>query len=494
MTPSTASRVRALSAVVGLGAAGVAAAVAFPVTAQPPAPAAFCEVYPEVPACAGGAVDCAACHETPPALNLYGADISAALSPGEARPLHEDVFLEGLDQALLAIEGLDSDGDGFANIDELTSGSSPADPASTPTATRCTDADPSDGYDVCAYDYDYTFKKVFIDFCGRSPTLYEREEFRRTASKSGALHEALDTCLDSEHWRGIRGRVWNLANPKIAPQQAVKSGRNPGEIPLADYDDDYAYWVWTQTDDRDARLVLTGQNFVSASFDGTTTTYEAWDRTPSEDEQLRGYDRFQNVRAVKRAGLLTHRWFLMSNTMFTGVPRTTAAQAYRAYLGLDIARLEGLSPVDGEPVDYDSKGVAEPGCAACHSTLDPLTYPFSRYEGIDGGRADAYSYSSDRMLGFVDVDGASVADTPEAGVIFGQEVADLTEWAQVAANSEAFRKATVSDYWEMLLGEPPRASEQAEYTDLVDAFGTDHGHNVEAMLHDLIDTEAYGAP
>ena len=31
---------------------------------------------------------------------------------------------------------------------------------------------------------------------------------------------------------------------------------------------------------------------------------------------------------------------LLINTMFTPIPRTTAAQAYRAYLGLDIAKSE----------------------------------------------------------------------------------------------------------------------------------------------------------
>jgi len=75
--------------------------------------------------------------------------------------------------------------------------------------------------------------------------------------------------------------------------------------------------------------------------------------------------------------MLTTRWFLAKNTMLTPVPRTTAAQAYRAYLGYDIAKLEGLQPVAGEPVDYDRKRVTAEQCAVCHSTLDPLSYPFS---------------------------------------------------------------------------------------------------------------------
>ncbi len=464
--------------------------------AQPPGPAVFCDVYPQAPACAAGDVSCATCHTAPPSLNLYGAEVSAHLDPERPRPLHADAFSDGLPQALAAVEALDSDVDGFSNLQEITGGSSPADANSTPVATDCLDS-ADDGYDLCGYDPQYAYKKLMIDFCGRSPTLYERESFAKAKEPSAALHEQLDVCLDSEHWRGIRGRVWNLANRKIGPTQAVKAGKEAGPIPLADYNDDYAYFVWTQTDGRDVRLVLTGQTFVSARYEGGVTTYTEWDRTPYDDYEARGYDSYQAVEKSRRAGMLTHRWFLMVNTMFTSVPRTTAAQAYRAYLGYDIARLEGLYDVDSEPVDYDSKGVAADGCRDCHATLDPLTYPFSRYHGIGGGSSDGdeqYAYDADRMPKFVGVDGADVANVPEQGMLLGQPVADLVEWGQVAANSDAFRRATVRDYWKMLLREEPRPNEQAEFGALVDGLGTTHGWSIEAMLHELIDTEAYGAP
>lgn len=466
--------------------------IAASASAQPPAPSAFCEVYPDAPACAAGAVPCTTCHTVAPSLNPYGSDVSANLAVGAPRPLSAEDFLAGLPAALAAAEGLDSDGDGFSNGDEINGGSAPSSAVSTP-ASECVDED-DDGWELCGYDVNYAYKKVMIDFCGRSPTLAERQAFASEANPEKALHATLDDCLDSEHWRGIGGRVWNLANRKIGPLAAIKSGKDAGPIPLADYDDDYAYFAWTQTDDRDVRLVLTGQTFVSASYVAGATVYEEWDRTPDEDFAERGYDRAQFVAKPYRAGLMTHRWFLMSNTMFTAIPRTTGAQAYRAFLGLDIAKLEGLSAVPGEPVDYDHKGVGAPECAQCHATLDPLTYPFSRYEGIGGadGFAAEYSYSANRMQGYTDTDGPDVADVPEEGVLFGQPVADLVEWAEVAANSPEFRDATVMDYWKMLLGEPPRATEQAEFASLSD--GLSAHFSVESMLHELIDTEAYGAP
>jgi hypothetical protein len=485
----------ALAGAGGLGVAALSSLLPGPVTAQPPAPAAFCALYPEAPACAAGEVDCAFCHDGPPALNAYGAQVAAHLLPGAERPLHADAFASGLGDALVQIEGLDADDDGYVNVEEIEEGTSPADAGSRPDAAGCDDR-VDDGYELCGYDVAYAHKKVMIDFCGRSPTLIEKQEFSRPGDRMDRLHEVLDLCLQSEHWRGVGGRVWQLANAKVNPIAAVKAGRGAGPIPLADYDDDYAYFVWTQTGGRDVRLVLTGQTFVEATYEDGRTVYTEWDRSPDEDEAARGEDRYQAVARERRAGMLTHRWFLMSHTMFTGVPRTTAAQAYRAYLGYDIARLEGLHPVADEPVDYDNKGVAADGCEACHSTLDPLTYPFSRYEGIGGGsgRYESYSYNTSRMEGFVRVDGELVAETPEQGMLFGEPVDDLVEWAEVAANSEAFRRATVRDHWRALLREDPRPAEQAEFGALVEGLGGRHGWSVDAMLHELIETEAYGAP
>jgi hypothetical protein len=463
------------------------------VGAQPPGPTRFCEIYLDSPACAAGEVTCTTCHVAPPELNLYGEDVAANLAPSEGRPLHEDVFSDLLADALHKAEPLDSDGDGYTNLEEIDAGTSPSDSRSTPAPVQCND-EGADDYDVCGYDYDYAFKKVFIDFCGHSPSLVAREAFAGAGNQNNALHEALDACLDSEYWRGIDGRVWNLANAKIGPVQAVKSGMDSGPIALADYADDYAYWTWTQTDDRDVRLVLVGQEFVKATYSAGKTVYEPWDRSPGEDYTARGYDQYQAVVKDRRAGLLTHRWFLMSNTMFTAIPRTTAAQAYRAFLGYDIARLEGLNPVPSEPADYDRKGVQVQACANCHSTLDPMSYPFSRYQGIGDsvGFDNQYQYVKYRLDGFVRSDGEGVVDTPEAGVLMGQPVADLIEWAEVAANSEAFRRATVLDYWKMLLQEAPRANEQQVFGDLV--AGLQEHYSVERMLHDLVDTEAYGAP
>ncbi len=457
--------------------------------AKPVAPAAFCATYPDAPACAAGAVECTTCHTVPPAFNPYGRSVADALLAGEPRPLDDARFVAGLPGALAAAEGLDADGDGATNRDEVLAGSAPGDAASRPAASGgCGDAAAraAAGYDTCGYDARYVFRKVSLDFCGRTPTLEEVASFDAAPAEARASIAAqLDACLRGPYWRGKDGAVWNLANKKIRPLQTIKSGEGAGPIPLGDYFDDYAFFVYTQVENHDARDLLVGQYFVDRSPNDPT----AYVQRPA------GRPGSQRVPEGRRAGMLTHRWFLVVNTMFTAIPRTSAAQAYRSYLGLDIAKQEGLSPVAGEPRDYDAKGVEAPECATCHSTLDPLAYPFSRYEGLGGGGMGfANPYRPDRLERFVDSDGPDVVAAPEAGVLFGQPVGDLMAWARAAADSEQFAKALVLDYWRLLLGEDPRPDEAAEFAELWGRLMTVHAYGVERMLHDLVATEAYGVP
>jgi len=472
--------------------------------AKPLGSVEFCSVYADAPACTGGSVDCTTCHTVPPARNLYGAQVGLGYEAELMRPLTDEVFVNQLPDALSAIEGEDADGDGYSNLDELMAGSSPSDAADVPREQggMCGESTtrPS-GLNVCAYDPIYVFKKVKLDFCGVQPTYNELTEFEEDPS-TDRLTEVLDECLASEFWVARDGQVWNLANMKIRPVQAIKSGpRDQGPIPLADYDDDYNFYVYTNTGDRDVREMLTGKYFVRRTESlGGPTVYEEYRATLAEEIQNRGYNA-QAVAGAFRAGMLTHRWNLMFFTMFTAIPRTNAAQAYRSYLGYDISKLEGLFEPTGELVDYDNKGVLREDCAVCHNTLDPLTYPFASYEGIGGGDERGvsvlpFSYNPNRLRRFEPLDGPTVTDTPTGGAILGQPVANLLEWAEVAANSDEFAQKVVLDYWRTIIGEEPRPTELVEFEGLWRGLMDENVHNyrVEQMLHALIKTEAYGVP
>lgn len=483
--------------------------------AKPVAPAIFCTAYPEV--CSSGlAPDCTYCHTAPPLHNAFGAALEKHFPLSEPRPLEDRQFEIELLDALRAVEPEDSDGDGSSNLQEILAGTWPGDAKSAPAAKQnaaCPESsDKNGGYDTCRYDPRFVFKKLHLDFCGALPDQAAVRAFESASDQYAELDRALDACLLTDFWRGREGVVWHFASPKITPLGIVKSGEDSGLFPIVDYFDDYNLYVYSQTDNHDAREVLTAQ-FIVRYEAGPPARYVRVDRTTAEDMEERDETQAQLVDTEQRAGILTTRWTLFYHTMFSTMPRTTAAQIYRSYLGLDIAKLEGLYPVANEPADYDTRGVGASGCAHCHSTLDPLSYPFSRYEGIllalTGtaspdtagfislyGAGNSMTYMPDRLdqIAAIGHEADSVKAVPEAGAIFGTEVRDLREWAQVAANSSAFARATVLEYWQYLLGEPPDERQLGEFDRLWKKFPEEHAYGVDRMLHDLIRTEAYGVP
>jgi hypothetical protein len=469
-----------LAAAVGLLCAGGA-------FAKPVGPSNFCLKYPTAPTCVGGQPACIYCHTAPPTLNDYGTALSAKMAPSAPRPLSDADYATALPGALSQVEALDSDGDGVSNLVEIQKGTFPGDKKSFPNDIPCAGgANPA--YAVCKYDYRYVFRKLVLDFCGASPTYAQMESFvtLTDAAKANTLDSTLDFCLASEFWRGKNGQLWQLAHRKIRPVGSLHASpmtpkEEEGLAPLADYYDDYALYSYSQLDDHDAREVLTANFFVSRTPPGMPTVYTKVTALP-----------IQAVDLPHRAGNLTSAWTLAYNVMFTALPRNAASQAYRGYLGLDIAKQEGLYAIPGEPKDYDGKGVTQALCTQCHATLDPLSYPFRNYNGLTG--PNFVSYVPMRIETKFANEAPNITQIPENGFIFGQPVNSVVEWAQVAANSDAFLVATVNDYWKLLLGRPPLPEENAEFVSLWKRLKSPNNYSVKKMLHELIRTEAYGAP
>ncbi len=456
--------------------------------AKPAGPSTFCTKYPTAPACVGAQPACIYCHTAPPTLNDFGNALSAKMAPGAPRPLSDADYTMALPGALTQVESADSDGDGVSNLVEIQKGTFPGDKKSFPNDIPCAGG-PNPSYSVCKYDYRYAFRKLVLDFCGSSPTYAQLQSFAalNDTGKANTMDSTLDFCLGSEFWRGKNGQLWQLAHRKIRPVGSLhRSGMTPpedeGQIPLVDYYDDYALWSYSQLDDHDAREVLTANFFVSRSAPGVVpTVYTKVNFLP-----------IQGVDLPHRAGNLTSAWTLAYNVMFTALPRNAASQAYRGYLGLDIAKQEGLYAIAGEPKDYDGKGVTQALCTQCHATLDPLSYPFRNYNGLTG--PEFVQYLPMRIETKFAAESPNITQIPEKGYIFGQPVNNVVEWAQVAANSDAFLVATVNDYWKLLLGRPPLPEENAEFVNLWKRLKTPNAYSVKKMLHELIRTEAYGAP
>ena len=455
--------------------------------ARPVAPQSFCDVYDASPWCAGQAVTCDFCHTStgPAAWNTYGEAIRTELPDG----LDDAAFVAALPAALAAVDGLDLDGDGFDNVDEINGGSLPFDDASTPGDLECPDIVTDLEYPICQFSYRHVYRKVHLDFCGCSPEYDDLLSFMDLpdADKDTALHAALDACLDSEFWMGKDGFVWKMAHDKVRPVGALKGGEDeiPDVVNLADYYNDYNLFVWSHIDGNDVRSLLTADFHVDRQTNPTTYTVVAdpVDPCPSCNEPM-GADR--------RQGMITTKWFTGYFIMFARLPRAAAAQAYRAYLGHDIAKNQGLDfPVTGEPYDYDHAGVDHPTCVPCHATLDPISYAFRNINGITGNR---HQYQDDRLELNWPNDPTDLHNTPENGFILGQPYDDLSQWVDVAVQSDDFVIAITRDYWRRLIGRNPLPTEAAEFEALWASLKNVHSYSVEAMLHELIMTEAYGAP
>jgi hypothetical protein len=341
--------------------------------ALPTGPRGFCANYPDAAECQGSLISCSECHAGPPVLNDYGnAVISGFYMVDENFTLER--YDELLPQALALVEGDDSDLDGATNLEEIMLGTLPGNDVSTPVSIAVTGELPNDFYDVGNYDPKFAFKRASLAICGRSPTYEEMEAFKSASDQRLAIHEVVANCLNGDAWRN--DVLHRMADKRIRPLRAV--GRE-GEIVLADYEWDYRLFSYVMSGDRDVRDLLRAQYHVGPNDEVIDGTIPKSNNTPNVIFKLGSG---QPLAPQLRAGMITTQWFLMINTMFTALPRTTAAQAYRSYLGQDISKGQGIMPVQGEPRDLDNKGVTQISCAACHSTLDPLAYSFGNYEGI----------------------------------------------------------------------------------------------------------------
>lgn len=425
------------------------------IQASPIATEIFCQKYSESPACRDEQASCNICHAGAPGLNPYGSDVLNHL---------RDSLANGLYQALDAIEDLDSDGDGVNNRDEILHGGHPGDASIAPAMNL----------DI-RYDRELAFRRVLINYCGRRASYEELQEFSSASDPKAYMHDHLARCLDSDYWKNEA--LWRLADPKIQPLSAVGFG---GDVVIGDYRYDYRLFSYVMSEDRDVRELLSAQYHIDIDgnrVEGTIGREEA--RQLGERIVIAGG---QPLQANRRAGMLTTQWFISFYTMFSPVPRNTASQAYREYLGLDIAKGEGLMPVPSEPRDVDNIDIAKPECAVCHSTLDPLAYAFSDYVGIEPVGAF--------LRNTIGTYRAGKESWTADGAIFGEPVEDLLEWAAVARNSDQFKRNIAEMIFKQALRRRPMPHEGDEFAALWRELPND-GYSVNRLIHRFVESKAF---
>jgi hypothetical protein len=437
-------------------------------SARPEAPPIVCDTYPDAAVCAGQLANCQLCHVStwPASWNSYGAKLVGALQGGD--------FEADLADAMLALDAEDSDEDGITNIDELDLGTNPGD-AEDVWPMCALGSDHPEGLPVSEeYDFERALRRVSLLYCGTSPSYDEVASFADLpddAARYQALHETLDACLASDWWRDEG--LPRLADWRIRPVAAVGKD-SPVGIVIGDYEWDYRLWTWAMSGDRDVRDLLLADYHVDADAQGNLSPV---------DGAIGGFPG-QPLAPEQRAGMITTQWFFAINTMFSPLPRTTAAQAYRAYLGNDMAKQEGIFPVAGEPLDVDDKGVTEGECVNCHSTLDPLSYAFASYNGISGPLTGTYAPSRPSNL----IEGWNDPET----VVFGETVDGVPGWAEVAANSDAFKRTVVLTLFHHAMNREPLPDEESTFAAIWRAL-PDTGWSANAMIHLIVDTHSFGA-
>ncbi|SMF68730.1 DUF1585 domain-containing protein [Pseudobacteriovorax antillogorgiicola] len=415
----------------------------------------FCQKYPKATACADKPTSCGVCHAGPPSLNDFGQNIKMEL---------DGTITESLLVALDKLEDGDSDQDGATNIDEILNGGEPGNKSVQPA-----------GEINVEYDIALAYKRMKSVFCGTSASYQDMKQLE--AEGATFLHNELTQCLEGAYWKDEA--LHRIADAKIQPLATIGYG---GNVVIGDYRWDYWLYSYVMTGDRDARELL------SATYHIDGRTGEKIEGNVRREEGATLGERIviaggQPLAANRRAGMMTTQWFISNFTMFAELPRNTASQVYRAYLGLDIAKGEGLTPVPGEPRDVDNKNIAQPACAVCHSTLDPLAYAYSTYNGIDP--VNAFLFNS------IGTYNAGRQPWESDGAIFGQPVNDLLEWAEVARNSDAFKKNLVKDIFHYALSRDPFAHEADEFKALWEGLPED-AYSVNKMIHKFVDTKAFG--
>jgi len=446
--------------------------------ARPTGPRGVCQsdAGADLAVCQGTLPSCALCHQGPPDLNLYGARVFEALAQDDGYDF--DNFEARVGDAVAAANADDSDGDGLSNLEELLLGTLPGDVNSAFTAPLAPSGDANAFYAVAGRDPRFAFRRVHTIFCGQPPEFDAITAFAALdeAEQGLALHDTLDGCLQSTFWQDFA--LHRLADARIRPLESIGFD---GLIPLADYHWDYRLFSHIFSDDHDLRDLLLADYHVDESGDVVTGIVPFPSGAPLETGG-------QPLPPERRAGMITSQWFLMNHTMFSALPRTTAAQAYRAYLGMDIAKGEGIHPVDNEPRDVDGKGVTEAACAVCHSTLDPLSYAFSPYNGI--GRLRPGSVSRIELTGTFD---AARVPWGTEGQLLGTDIPDLRTWAEHAVTTDAFRRNLGSMLWRLAFARPPAPDERTEFDALWRGL-PDDGFSANRALHRLIDTNAFQVP
>lgn len=138
-----------------------------------------------------------------------------------------------------------------------------------------------------------------------------------------------------------------------------------------------------------------------------------------------------------------------------------------------------LEPAEGESTqDAFERHTADPACAGCHLTLDPIGHGLERYDSIGRLRGEYADGSKVRLVGTVLVDGEL------------QEFAGGKQLGMLVAGSAAAERCVVMHAQRYAMGRHEEDVDACALDRATQAFG-ESGHAFEAMLIDLVTSDAF---
>jgi hypothetical protein len=231
-------------------------------------------------------------------------------------------------------------------------------------------------------------------------------------------------------------------------------------------------------------IVLADWSMVDA------TIGKAWPTTYPEDGE--GWEKVQYTDGRPHAGILSTNglwWRYMTNESNANRGRANAISRIllcEDYLGKPISFDRSVNLLDQTAVNEAVK--SNPGCVACHNTLDPFaSYLWGFYYFNYDSRDDTTYYHPEREPYWQGTTGVSPA-------YYGQPGFDLTDLAAQIAADGRLPQCMVEQSFELLLQRESTLDDTATLTALREDF-LGEGLRIKPLLAGVIASDAYrGAP
>jgi hypothetical protein len=327
-------------------------------------------------------------------------------------------------------------------------------------------------------------ERISLDVRGVRPTTAELD---RLDADPAALDALIDEYLHDPRFRGRVADLWSeiwLTRSETWPVTVDQVGlQGVSEPAFDDAIGSEPLQILGEIADRD----LAYTDLVTADWTmSNEITAAIW---PIDRPDGDGWQRSTYTDGRPAAGVLaTNSFYWRYTSTESNANRKRANQISRIllchdYLTTPIEFDRNINLLDGDAVSDALR--TDPGCLACHASLDPIaSYSFGFWWYSDAP-ADMVRYHPDRELRWRDYTGVPPA-------WYGDPGDDLRDLGQQIAGDNRFVECAVQQSWELLLRRESTLDDTERLSQIRDAF-LDGGLTVRSMVRAVVDSPEYRA-